>query len=146
MPKKASLMKLAVPTKAVEAFIKGGELPPASSEAVAAPQLVIKPVAAPTPAQPAAELPKPHFDDSADFHPEQIILRARQSMRSGHHPVERKPLESSRPEATGGEKRTSINLDRELHRRLKILAVKKDSPLQDLVCEAIEALLRKEGA
>ena len=144
MPKKekASLMKLTAPAKAVEAFIKGGDLPPVTPEATTLPKPMVKAAEQPVSAQHAAPLLKPHFDDSAEFHPEAIILKARHSMRPAESLTERKPVEWTKPESAG-EKRTSINLDRELHRRLKILAVKKDSPFQDLVTDAIQAYLRK---
>lgn len=42
-----------------------------------------------------------------------------------------------------GERKTSFNLDRDLHCQLKILAVKKNRKLQDLLTEAIKSYLKK---
>jgi len=52
-------------------------------------------------------------------------------------------VQASNSATSGGKKKTSFNLDRDLHRQLKIMAVQKSRKLEDLLTEAIKSYLKK---
>lgn len=124
MSKKPSLMNLTKPT-VLDSFIKTGSVETVDAPAEPAPQEAAAPAVAAAIETPAPETVK---------EPAAAAPRAARTPRK------------AKPESGEGEKKTSFTIHKDLHKGLKILAIRQDRELQELVNEALEAYLRKHSS